>query len=485
MPEMKKLKNLDKNFLKSSFYPKFIFIEDVSAVKSLNPEIELCIVQTNFNKLDINAIKKIKSKNVNVEFWVSTNNPSRENILIANKIGIKTIVSSPFDKKMVEDFFNERKDNLKLSEEFNKQYDYSCIVNSKIMIVDDNPMNVELLQEILSSFGLEISKFLKPKEALAAAINEKFDLCLLDIMMPEMSGFDLSKRIKNTQLNKNTQIVFISALSDAMTKIKGYNLGSSAYIEKPFDINIVKSQIFNLLKTRKADETTNSEKENFLATIAHDLKTPICAEINALNLLLNRDLGDLDNTQQEILQDILESTKFMQDMIENILCKNKIDCNKMDLSKQIYSLKEIVEYSIDLTKYILDSKKQTLEFHCNVMHSLVPVDFVEIKRVINNIIANASEYSEIGGKIIVEIFEAKNGIGLSIQDFGKGIDLSEQKDVFSQYISYAKKYKKVGSGLGLYITKRIIDAHKGKISLESKLGQGTKITIFLPNQIKD
>ncbi len=152
---------------------------------------------------------------------------------------------------MVEDFFNEKADRQKLSEEFNKSYDPTFIAGSKVMIVDDNPMNVELLYEILSIFNLKIAKFLKPKDALAAAMSEKFDLCLLDIMMPEMSGFDLSKRIKNTSLNKDTKIIFISALSDASTKIKGFNLGSSAYIEKPFDINIVKSQIFNLLKFKK------------------------------------------------------------------------------------------------------------------------------------------------------------------------------------------------------------------------------------------
>lgn len=485
MPEIKKSLNIDKNFSKSNFCHKFFFIDNVSLTKTINPEIELCIIQTDFSKSDITSIKKLKSKHGGTEFWISTSDPSRENILIANQIGIKTIVSSPFNKKMVEDFFNERKDSIDIAEEFDKNYDYSYILNSKIMIVDDNPMNVELLCEILAKFNLKISKFLKPKDALSAAMTEKFDLCLLDVMMPEMSGFDLSKRIKNTPLNKNTKIIFISALSDAMTKIKGYNLGSSAYIEKPFDINIVKSQIFNLLKNGKDEEKINSAQENFLATVAHDLKTPISAEINALNLLLNRNLGELDDAQQEILQDILESTKFMQDMVENILCKNKIDSNKMVLSKQIYSLKEIVEYSIDLTKYILEPKKQKIELQCDVVHSLIPVDFVEIKRVINNLIANASEYSPVEGKIIIKIFEQKNGIGLSIQDFGKGIEINDQNDVFSRYISYAKKYKKVGSGLGLYITKRIIEAHKGKITLESKIGQGTKITIFLPQYVKE
>ncbi len=100
-------------------------------------------------------------------------------------------------------------------------------------------------------------------------------------------------------------------------------------------------------------------------------------------------------------------------------------------------------------------------------------------------IANASEYSPEGGKILIEVFENGSEIGFYVQDYGKGIDLVNQQDVFLQYMTFAKKYKKVGSGLGLYITKRIIEAHNGEINLESKLGEGTKITVTLPTYKKD
>jgi two-component system, sensor histidine kinase and response regulator len=485
MTEIKKVKVTDENYRQNNFYHKFFVVENLTTTKNIDSVIELCIIETDFGKTEIEKIKQLKEKNKNTEFWISTNNPSRDNILIANKIGIKTVISSPFDKKLVEDFFKMNSNAFNVVENFENNYDYSTIAGANILIVDDNPMNVELLEEILSEFNLNISTFLKPKEALKIAMHEKFDLCLIDIMMPEMSGFELSNKIKQTSLNKNTPMIFISALSDAMTKIKGYNLGSCAYIEKPFDINIVKSQIFNLLKTHKEQQIENSANEDFLATVAHDLKTPINAEINALKLLLNNQLGDIDESQQEILQDILESTKFMQDMVENILCKNKIENGKMNLSKQIYSLKEIVEHCLDLTKYILSAKQQEIEFKCHATHTLLPLDFVEIKRAINNIIANASEYSPIKGKICISIYEKANKLFLDIEDFGKGIDIKKQHDVFSQYISYAKEYKKVGSGLGLYITKRIIEAHKGDIKLQSQLGVGTKITICFPLSVKD
>ncbi|MDD3437388.1 MAG: hybrid sensor histidine kinase/response regulator [Candidatus Gastranaerophilales bacterium] len=473
--------NEDEKYLKNNFHGKFLFVDNISSLKSIPPGIELCVLQTNFAKSDLKLIKKIKSQNPDIEFWICSapNYLSKENILTANKIGIKTVISSPVDYKMAEEFFNKHK-NVNNSGKTLSDYNYSAIANAKVMIVDDNIMNVELLEEILSDFKIKVYSFLKPKEAYQAMMREKFDLFLLDVMMPEMSGFELAKRVKDTPHNQNTPIIFISALSDSGNKIRGYDLGSYAYIEKPFDVNIIKSQIFNVLKNIKTQEMIHTNKENFFATIAHDLKTPINAGINALNLLLNKNVGDLEETQQELVEDLLNSTKFMQDMVENILCKSKMDYNQIELSKQICPLKKLVEHCIDITKYILIPRKQKIRLECEVENTLLPIDYLEMKRAIHNLIANASEYSPDGGKILIKIFETGTNLALSVQDYGRGIALEYQKDVFSQYMTMAKKYKRIGSGLGLYITKRIVEAHEGKILLSSRVGYGTKITVILP-----
>lgn len=484
MPETIHFLNNDKNHLKNNLNREFLFVENVLKFKKIKPEVKLCIIKSDFNKSDLKFIKKARTTNKTAEIWICTDAPTKENILIANKIGIKTVISSPIDYSIVEDFFNNKK-GVNSSKKMDIDYDYSSISNSKVMIVDDNLMNVELLEEILSKFNLNISTFLKPKEAYKALLQEKFDLFLLDVMMPEMSGFELAKKIKDTPYNQNAPIIFISALADSHNKMKGYNLGSFAYIEKPFDVNMIKSQIFNILKNQKAQEMITSNKENFLATVAHDLKTPINAGINALNLLLDKNLGELEDTQHELIEDILNSTKFMQDMVENILCKNKIESNKITLSKNVYSLKELIEHCIELTKYIVVPRKQKIHLECSINNTLLPMDFLEMKRAVHNLIANASEYSPEDSKILIKIFEQNSQIGFFVQDFGKGIDLAEQEDVFTQYMSFAKKYKKVGSGLGLYITKRIINAHDGEINLESKVGYGTKITVILPTYIKE
>lgn len=479
MPEIINPINSDQNCITNNLNHEFLLVENVFSIKKIKQEIKLCIIKTDFTKAELKHIKRLKTTNQNAEVWICSNYPSKENIISANKIGIKTIISSPIDNKMVEEFFIKER-GIITNRKTDLDLDYSGIAGSKVMIVDDNPMNVELLEEILSKFDLKISSFLKPKEACEAMLHENFDLFLLDVMMPEMSGFELAKKIKDCTNNKNVPIIFISALSDTHNKMKGYHLGSFAYIEKPFDINLIKTQIYNILKNKRAQEMVTSDKENFLATIAHDLKTPINAGINALNLLLDNNLGELEDDQQEIISDILNSTKFMKDMVENILCKNKIEGDRINLAKNIYSLKELVEHCIEITKYITIPRKQKIQFKCNISETLVEMDFLEIKRAVHNLIANASEYSPEGGKILIEVFENGTDIGFYVKDYGKGIDLVNQQDVFLQYMTFAKKYKKVGSGLGLYITKRIIEAHNGKINLESELNEGTKITVTLP-----
>jgi len=468
--------DFDKNYSQ-----RFLFIENILEFKNFKElyNIELCIINTDFQKSELKLVKKLKSKNHNVEFWISSKDISRKNILLANELEITNIVSCPFDTEIVNEFFN-RNNFSQVGEQSGITADSSGIAGLKVMIVDDNLMNIELLEEVLSNFGLDISSHLKPQEAHSVSIQEKFDLFLLDIMMPEMSGFDLAKKIKETPGNHDTPIIFISALSDSQNKITSYDLGSCAYIEKPFDISVIKSQIYNVLKNKKTKDNLTSTKDNFLATIAHDLKTPIRAEINALNLLLNENFGVLEDGQQKIIADILDSTKFMRDMVENILCKSKIDYGEINLAKQVYSVKELIESCVELTKYILSAKNQRVNFRCSIENPLIPFDFLEMKRAVHNLLANASQYSPAGKEIVVEVFQHENKIGISVQDFGRGIALEHQKDVFVQYMSFAKKYKTMGSGLGLYITKNIVEAHGGEILLESKVGYGTKITIILP-----
>lgn len=455
---------------------KLIFVESLKDLENINglSKKQLCIAKTDFK--DLYMIKRINKKYPNLEIWLTSPEISRKNILIANSSGVKNIIPYPVDIRLIQKYFQKQNKTESLTAEIPN---YRSLKGLKVMVVDDNQMNIDLLKETLSVLELDIKTFLKPIEASKIVNDEKFDLFLLDIMMPEMSGFELANIIKRTKINSDTPIMFISALSDSENKIMGYNIGSCAYIEKPFDIAVVRSQIYNMLKTKSLQDALNDKKETFLAMVTHDLKTPIYAEICALELL-NKNRDKMDCIQTEIISDILSAAKYMKNLVENITQKYKVENENLVLQKTQCSLKDIVISCIEDTKYLFEEKFIRYILNCSAKNLYAYMDELEIKRVVHNLIINTIEHGIAKSKVIMDIKESEKFLIFSITNFGTGLEIKNSDDIFLKYVSYADKHKKVNSGLGLYIAKKIIDAHCGKIKVESEANKYVKFTFSIP-----
>ncbi|MCM1265604.1 MAG: response regulator, partial [Candidatus Gastranaerophilales bacterium] len=274
---------------------------------NMHVSTELCIL--NYNILQSFEVTQLLiTSNPHVTFWLATKDFSKNYVLTASKLGIKNIIPLPIKTELIDDFFKteENYDSSEYIQNFN------TLENSKILIVDDNELNIKLLTEVLCDIGVQLISCIHPQDCLELIKKEKFDLFLLDILMPEMSGFELAEEIKKTQINSMTPIIFISAISGTENILNGYNLGACSYIEKPFHPNIVKSQIYNILKIEEDKKQLEKEKEQFVATLTHDLKSPINAEINALNILLKKSPKEIENAQGEILSELLNSAKYMR-----------------------------------------------------------------------------------------------------------------------------------------------------------------------------
>lgn len=220
--------------------------------------------------------------------------------------------------------------------------------------------------------------------------------------------------------------------------------------------------------------------DTFIAMFTHDLKTPINSGIFAIEMLLKNSSNNLNDYQKELLTDLLNSSKYMKRLTENALCKFKAESGKLTLNKEKCSIKTLVKRCIEETKYILKDKKQTLNFNCVQNDITGKVDIVEFTRIINNLISNASKYSPKNSEINITLKKLSNRIYFEIEDFGCGIDIKELDKAFEKYVRLANNQKSAGTGLGLYITKLIVDAHGGNIKINSKLQQGTKISFDIP-----
>ena len=213
--------------------------------------------------------------------------------------------------------------------------------------------------------------------------------------------------------------------------------------------------------------------------VTHDLKTPIYAEICALELL-NKNNEKMNCMQQEIITDILSAAKYMKNLVENITQKYRVENESLVLQKTKCSLKNIAISCIEDTKYLFEEKNIKYILNCSAREPFAIMDELEMKRVVHNLIINTIEHGIRKSKVIMDIKESGKSLIFSITNFGVGLEIQNPDDIFLKYVSYAGKHKKLGSGLGLYIAKKIIDAHNGTIKVESEAGKYVKFTFTIP-----
>lgn len=469
-----------KNLLSLAENKDVVFVNSVRELKNIKGLINkrLCIIKTDFK--DIDKIKKFCKTHPNLEVWLASRDMSRHNILSANASGVRNVIEYPIKKEVLDDLLKDNTQKI-LGRSLEKdETKFSFLTGQKVMIVDDNPFNIELLQETLKSLNLNLTACQKPKEAAKIVDCEKFDLFLLDIMMPELSGFELAEKIQQTKLNSDTPIVFISALSDTENKIKSFDLGSYAYIEKPFNIKVVKSQICNLLKTNCERENHNKQQDSYWAMVTHDMKGPVQAELSALNFLLKTNKGNFNDTQVEVLNCMVSSAKYLQALIANVLHKHKCDNGNAAITKSKNSFKKLIGECCDELQYIASDKDIVIKTFYDSSICDFSFDYDEIKRVLHNILTNALKYSYRHREIIVTVKDDKKNVIVSVENYGIGIELENPDDVFDKYTTYGEKYKSINTGLGLYIAKQIVTAHGGSIHFASVVNDKTIVKFTLP-----
>ena len=219
---------------------------------------------------------------------------------------------------------------------------------------------------------------------------------------------------------------------------------------------------------QKIDVLTEVEKlkEDFVATLTHDLKVPILAEKNMLNFLLNNRFGELNDRQKEAISYLTGSNNELVELVEIILETYKLNETKIELHKEEYDVNRLIEETIEQMRPIGDTDCITINFWSEFFNR-VNLDNFYIKRVLKNLILNAISFSEPHSKVDVALCNDDKNIYIKITNYGKSIKREEIDHVFDKYYTTAKKFRKVGTGLGLYLSNRIVKAHNGEIIVET------------------
>ena len=263
---------------------------------------------------------------------------------------------------------------------------------------------------------------------------------------------------------------------------------STSYNDKTFEIVISKvfkdsevcEQYLIIIDDITEKLLIEEQKETFIATLTHDLKSPIRAEQNILKQLLNGQFGTLTDTQKTIIKEILNSKEYENNMIENLLTRYHITSDTFKLFIEDNNYKETIETVLKEADHLFKDRMQEITVTYDAKTNNFEYDKTEIKRVLSNIIQNASEYTPKNGKISIDVTETSEKIITRITDSGYGIKKEDLSHIFDKNVTLAKKYRKVGAGLGLYISKTLVNAHKGTITVESEVNKGSTFTFTLP-----
>jgi len=216
-----------------------------------------------------------------------------------------------------------------------------------------------------------------------------------------------------------------------------------------------------------AEKTAAEQRETFVATLTHDLKTPTIAQIKALDLLLNDQMGPLNDEQRELLLLTKDSCNFMYEMLSTLLTTYKYENGDYVLNYEKCNLITITEEVINEFESMIKEKNITIRINKKGNTFDTDCDKMQIKRVLTNILGNGISYAYNDTEILVTVKQNRNNIGIEIKNKSSYINPETMENLFKKYVSHAAKFNKVGFGLGLYLSKQIIDAHQGKIYAKS------------------
>ncbi len=230
-------------------------------------------------------------------------------------------------------------------------------------------------------------------------------------------------------------------------------------------------ELFGMVTTMddiEAEMDIAKQKETYIATLTHDLKVPTLAQIRSLELLLNGSLGELTPEQKEISQLTLDSCNYMLDMISTILSTYRYEDNGIELDHTEFDIVELTTEVCKEVDYFARDKHIVVIIKPHLGSGIIRADKMQIKRVIMNLLSNSIAYAKENSNVLIEIIQNSNGMTeYLIKNTSTYIPPAVMKDLFSKYVTHKSKYNKVGIGLGLYLSRQIIEKHGGSMIAQS------------------
>lgn len=386
---------------------------------------------------------------------------------------------------------------------------------NRVLVADDDESSRIYFSRQLRQYDLVVTTVETGRQAIDLAREQSFDLILLDILMPEMNGFQVLEALKSDLILRHTPVVMVSGLDDLDSLVRCIELGAEDYLFKPLNPTLLKARISACLERKRlrdkeqayleqlqaekiAAETANRAKSTFLANMSHELRTPLNAIIG-YSEILQEELQEQAAEFVPDLEKIRSSGKHLLSLINDVLDISKIEAGKMELYLEYFDISTLLADIMRTVQPWLEKSGNMLKLNCPRSLGTMHADLNKVRRILLNLLSNAIKFTDKGTvTLTVEkdplppdtpatTVSPSPQIRFCVSDTGIGIDLDRQQGIFQVFNqgdnSSTRKYG--GTGLGLALSQQFCQMMGGTIQLASLPGQGATFTITLPIDVVD
>ena len=352
-----------------------------------------------------------------------------------------------------------------------------------ILVVDDNAANVQLLAGMLKDRGYKVRAALSGKLAIQAARNNPPDLILLDVNMPEMNGYEVCERLKSDERLRDIPVIFVSALHETLDKVRAFGTGGVDYITKPFQFQEVEARVRTHLELcRQRRELRESfvdlqrlEKlrDELVHMVVHDLRNPLGAIIGYLDLVILTEERVLSAKGLRHLRSASGAVSTLLGMVNEMLDVSKMEAGAMKLNLVRCDPAAIAKGIIQSMEGIRGQRALHVDTPAGPLEVVADLDLVQ--RVIQNLVGNAIKATPSDGWIRIGVEAAGGGVRVTVRDNGHGIPKAYQPRIFEKFdqAGNGSTDRRYSTGLGLTFCKLAIEAHGGRIGVDSEEGRGS------------
>lgn len=363
--------------------------------------------------------------------------------------------------------------------------------SASILIVDDTVENLRLLYSILSERGHEVRPATSGRLALEAAASHPPDAILLDINMPGLDGYEVCRRLKQSEALRDVPVIFLTAMAETADKVKGFAAGGADYIVKPFQVEEVLARVDTHVALRRSrlqlqesfDRLRHLERlrDDLVHMIVHDIRSPLGALVMGLDHVQETAADRLGPKAAESLQTASQVASLITRMANDILDVSRLEEGKLPVQLQSVDVVGVCREAIAVLRPLEKSRQLELATSGKVVASCDPL---LVQRVVENLVGNALKHTPSTGRIEVDVSRAGSATRVEVRDNGRGVPPEAREKIFDRYATLEARTdsRYHSAGLGLTFCRMAVEAHGGRIGVDAAEPQGSVFWFELPAQ---